>query len=347
MDFDYVIVGGGSAGCVLAGRLSADPTARVCLIEAGPDDDHVLCRVPFATAVFVPGKWRNWAFHTVPQAGLDGRRGYQPRGRMLGGSSGINAMIYIRGHPSDYDDWAAQGATGWSFADVLPYFKRAEGNERLGGTLHGTDGPLNVADLVSPNPLNDTFLEACEELQLPRNRDFNGAVPGRRRPLPGDAEGRRALERGARLPAARGAQAAEPAHRHRGAGAASALLGAARDRRRLPPRRQANRRGDDRRPPRRHPVGGRLPVAAAPDAVGHRPAGRARPPRHRGPARPAGRRPQPAGSHRLHAELHGGEPAPVRLHPAGPGAAAARDPALAARAAAGCSRPTLPSPAAS
>ena len=277
MDFDYVIVGGGSAGCVLAGRLSADPATRVCLIEAGPDDDHVLCRVPFAAAVFVPGKWRNWAFETVPQAGLDGRRGYQPRGRMLGGSSGINAMIYIRGHPSDYDDWAALGATGWSFADVLPYFKRAEGNERLGGdACTATDGPLNVADLVSPNPLNETFLEACAELQLPRNRDFNGASPGRRRPLPGDAEGRRALERGARLPAAGGAQR----------GRTCAIVTGARALRVLVSERRATgvvcRRGDrrtaqsDRCPPRGHPVGGRLPVAAAPDAVGHRPAGRAR-----------------------------------------------------------------------
>jgi choline dehydrogenase-like flavoprotein len=175
VDFDYVIVGAGSAGCVLAGRLSADPATRVCLIEAGPDDSSVLCRVPFATAILVSGKWRNWAFQTVPQAGLDGRRGYQPRGRMLGGSSGLNAMIYIRGHPSDYDDWAQQGAAGWSFADVLPYFKRAEGNERFGGSLHGGDGPLNVADLVSPNPINDAFLEACAALQLPRNPDFNGA----------------------------------------------------------------------------------------------------------------------------------------------------------------------------
>jgi choline dehydrogenase-like flavoprotein len=176
MEFDYVIVGGGSAGCVLAGRLSADPGTRVCLIEAGPGDDSVLCRVPFATALFVPGKWRNWAFATEPQAGLKGRRGYQPRGRMLGGSSGLNAMIYMRGHASDYDDWAAQGAQGWSFADVLPYFRRAEGNERFGGTLHGRDGPLNVADPVSPNPINQVFLEACDQLQLPRNEDFNGAV---------------------------------------------------------------------------------------------------------------------------------------------------------------------------
>jgi choline dehydrogenase-like flavoprotein len=174
MEFDYVIVGGGSAGCVLAGRLSADPATRVCLIEAGPGDDHVLCRVPFATALFMPSKWRNWAFETVPQAGLKGRRGYQPRGRMLGGSSGLNAMIYTRGHPGDYDDWAAQGARGWAFADVLPYFKRSEGNERFGGTLHGRDGPLNVTDLVSPSPINQVFLDACDQLQIARNRDFNG-----------------------------------------------------------------------------------------------------------------------------------------------------------------------------
>jgi len=174
MEFDYVIIGGGSAACVLAGRLSADRSVTVCLIEAGPSDANVLCRVPFSLALMVPGKWRNWAFLTEPQPGLNGRRGYQPRGRMLGGSSGINAMIYVRGHSSDYDDWAALGASGWSFAEVLPYFKRAEGNERFRDTLHNGDGPLNVADLVSPNPLNDNFLKACEHLQLPRNSDFNG-----------------------------------------------------------------------------------------------------------------------------------------------------------------------------
>jgi choline dehydrogenase-like flavoprotein len=174
MEFDYVIVGGGSAGSVLAGRLSADPATRVCLLEAGPGDDSVLCRVPFATALFIPSKWRNWAFETEPQPGLNGRRGYQPRGRMLGGSSGLNAMIYVRGHPYDYDDWAVQGASGWSFAEVLHYFRRAEANERFGGTLHGRDGPLNVADLVSPNPINNVFLDACEQLQIARNSDFNG-----------------------------------------------------------------------------------------------------------------------------------------------------------------------------
>lgn len=175
MDFDYVIVGGGSAGCVLARRLSDDGKAKVCLLEAGPPDDHILCRVPIGAAAFVPKRWRNWGFETEPQPGLGGRRSYQPRGRMLGGCSGINAMIYIRGHASDYDDWAQQyGAAGWSFSDVLPYFKRAESNARLDGEYHGQDGPLHVMDLVSPNPFCDTFLDACGELQLPRNDDFNG-----------------------------------------------------------------------------------------------------------------------------------------------------------------------------
>lgn len=177
MEFDYIVIGGGSAGCVLARRLSDDGSTRVCLIEAGPNDDHVLCRMPAGGAVFLPLRWRNWAFQTEPQPGLGGRRGYQPRGRMLGGSSALNAMIYARGHAADYDDWAAQhGATGWGFADVLPYFRRAEKNERLDGPLHGQDGPLNVCDLKTPNRFSDLFLRACDELQLPRNDDFNGAV---------------------------------------------------------------------------------------------------------------------------------------------------------------------------
>ena len=173
MEFDYVIIGGGSGGATLAGRLTQDSKTSVCLIEAGPDDSPFL-RTPFVTALMVPGKLRNWAFNTVPQKGLNGRVGYQPRGKILGGSSGINAMIYIRGHASDYDDWAAMGAKGWSFADVLPYFKRSENNEVLGGELHGKGGPLNVTNLASPNALNDMFFDACDKLQLPRNPDFNG-----------------------------------------------------------------------------------------------------------------------------------------------------------------------------
>ncbi len=125
MDFDYVIVGGGSAGCVLAARLSEAPAVRVCLVEAGAHDDSILVKVPLGAGLMVPTRIRNWAFQTVPQAGLGGRRGYQPRGKTLGGSSSINAMIYARGHASDYDDWAAQGAAGWSWNEVLAYFRRA------------------------------------------------------------------------------------------------------------------------------------------------------------------------------------------------------------------------------
>jgi len=177
--YDYVIVGGGSAGCVLAARLSEKSGVKVCLLEAGPSDNTVLCDLPAGAAVFMGGKWRNWAFETVPQPGLAGRRGYQPRGRMLGGSSNINAMIYIRGHRTDYDDWAAAGARGWGWQDVLPHFRRAERNLRradrpLDDALHGREGPLAVSDIRSPNPFAETFLKACAESQLPANEDFNG-----------------------------------------------------------------------------------------------------------------------------------------------------------------------------
>ena len=174
--YDYVIIGGGSAGCTLAGRLSEDPNITVCLLEAGPADDSFLIHVPAGAAALMPKKGKlNWGFETVPQKGLGGRRGYQPRGKTLGGSSSINAMIYIRGHSSDYDNWEAMGAKGWGWEDVLPYFKKSENREAGGDDFRGAGGPLNVADLQSPNPTAQYYLDACDQIQLPKTADFNGA----------------------------------------------------------------------------------------------------------------------------------------------------------------------------
>ena len=180
MNFDYVIVGAGSAGCVLAARLSEDPAIRVCLLEAGKPDDSVLIHAPAGAALMVPFKLRNWGFETVPQAGFHGRRGYQPRGKTLGGSSSTNAMIYIRGRASDYDRWAApqaaggHGCAGWSWDEVLPYFRRSEHNERLSNSTHAQGGPLNVADLRSPNPFGRIFLDAAVQSGFHEVDDFNG-----------------------------------------------------------------------------------------------------------------------------------------------------------------------------
>jgi len=172
--FDYIIVGGGSAGCVLAGRLSEDPAVRVALLEAGPADSSVLIHCPAGLAVMAKYELHGWGYSTVPQPGLNGRCGYQPRGKVLGGSSSINAMIYARGHAQDYDSWAAQDNPGWSFADVLPYFKRSEHNERGADALHGQGGPLNVMDLRSPNPFLPSFVEAGRQAGYRLNPDFNG-----------------------------------------------------------------------------------------------------------------------------------------------------------------------------
>ena len=172
--FDYVIIGGGSAGCVLAARLSENPDISVCLLEAGPKDKSPFIHMPLGFASLGANHEVNWGFETVAQAGLNGRKGYQPRGRTLGGSSSINAMIYIRGHASDYDHWENLGAKGWGWEGVLPYFKKSEHCEAGADDFHGIDGPLNVAKLRSPNPIAEYFLKAADQIQLPKTKDFNG-----------------------------------------------------------------------------------------------------------------------------------------------------------------------------
>jgi choline dehydrogenase-like flavoprotein len=171
--FDIIVIGGGSAGSAVAGRLSEDSRLSVCLLEAGGRNDNFLVKTP-GFMPFLPDAV-NYRYETVPQAGLNGRIGYQPRGRGLGGSSAINAMVYIRGHRFDYDQWADLGATGWSYDECLPYFKRAEGNVRGGDDYHGQAGPLTVSDQKYANPGSKAFVDAAANLQLPRNDDFNGA----------------------------------------------------------------------------------------------------------------------------------------------------------------------------
>ena len=174
-EVDYLVVGAGSAGCVVAGRLSEDAAARVALLESGGRGDSLLVKTPAAVVAMLPTRLNNYALETVPQPGLNGRRGYQPRGKGLGGSSNINAMVYVRGHRSDYDHWAALGNAGWSYDELLPYFRRSEHNTRFADAFHGQGGPLHVSDLQTHNPFQQVFRQAAQQAGFALNDDFNGA----------------------------------------------------------------------------------------------------------------------------------------------------------------------------
>src|SRR3974390_686980 len=177
-ELDYLVLGAGSAGCVVASRLSEDARVTVGLLEAGGPGDSWFVKTPLACILMVPRRFNNWAFETVPQCGLDGRRGYQPRGRALGGSSAINAMVYTRGHPTDYDHWASLGNSGWSFADVLTYFKKSECNEDFDGEWHGRNGPLNLPRWRPAIPFPPIFWQAAAKQRFPIGKNFTG--PGKK-----------------------------------------------------------------------------------------------------------------------------------------------------------------------
>ena len=203
-EYDYIIVGAGAAGCVLANRLSADSRTRVLLLEAGGSDRSPWIQVPIGYGRTFNDPRYNWMYQAQPDPGLNNRTGFWPRGKVLGGSSSINAMVYVRGQPADFNDWAAAGNPGWTYPEVLPYFKKLEDHPWGASEYHGAGGPVGISDVSAfVHPLCGTFLKACEEIGIPQTQDFNGAQPGRGGPVAGHHQGRRARLQRQRLPAAR------------------------------------------------------------------------------------------------------------------------------------------------
>ena len=290
-EYDVVVLGAGSAGCVLAARLTENPNVSLCVIEAGGRDRNPWIHIPMGFGKLVPDPKMNWGFETEEEPGLEGRKIVWPRGKVLGGSGSINGMVFLRGAPTDYDSWEALGAKGWSYKDVLPYFKRMEHCVDGANEWRSTGGPMTISNIKRPSTAAKAFVEACERLQHPRNPDFNGERI--------DGVGSCAAERAQRLaPLDRGRLSqAEPQPSQPRIDDEHAC---AEDPARRPPcgrRRGRARRTDPahRRAARADRVERRDQFAGAAAGLGHRPCGGTEGAGHRGAARSAGRRQEPAG----------------------------------------------------
>ena len=290
--FDYIVIGAGSAGCVLANRLTENAATSVLLLEAGGRDLNPFIHIPAGFFKTLHDPSVNWCYATEKQESSGNRAIHWPRGKVLGGSSAINGHLIVRGQPEDYDGWAQLGNRGWSFDEVLPYFKKFENREGGDPEIRGRGGPINVIDPIEQHPLTRLFIEACVEAGVPRNEDYNGREQEGVGYFQHAIRNGRREEHGAHLPA-RGARPAQSAHRDAGDGAPSGGGGRPCGRRRLP----AGRRGARGAGGARGRALGRLHrLAAAAGAFRHRRRRTAQAARYRAGAPSAGRRREPAGT---------------------------------------------------